>query len=173
MSPFIRLFVQVLLITSLTLFLPSIPGSATAHSEELENLDYEGVYLLINKATNELSVYLNGYRVYHFPIASGKNKELTPEGRFTIVNKVTNPWYIPKDIPGGAAENPLGSRWMGLDVPHTNGYKYGIHGTNDPSSIGLYVSQGCIRMNNKDIEWLHRHIPLHTPVYIINNPQVK
>ena len=43
---------------------------------------------------------------------------------------------------------------------------YGIHGTNDPSSIGKAVSHGCIRMNNKDVEELARIIPIGTPVSI-------
>ena len=41
----------------------------------------------------------------------------------------------------------FGTRWMGLSKPH-----YGIHGTNNPSSIGKAVSLGCIRMYNRDIE---------------------
>ena len=149
-------------------------GHATAadqHKASYENLLEEGVYLVINKGTNRLTVYLNGYPVYKFPVGTGKNKELTPEGCFIIKNKVKNPWYLPKNIKGGAPENPLGSRWIGLNVPNTNGYKYGIHGTNNPESIGHYVSQGCIRMHNKDVEWIHRHIPLNTIVYIIDQPE--
>ncbi|OEF99113.1 hypothetical protein BHF71_02285 [Vulcanibacillus modesticaldus] len=127
---------------------------------------YEGVYLEINKTSNTLKVYLNGYVVYTFRIATGKNEELTPEGLFRIITKVKNPWYLPKNIPGGDKKNPLGTRWLGLNVPGTGGYKFGIHGTNNPYSIGHHVSQGCIRMHNKDVEWLYRHIPLQTPVLI-------
>jgi len=42
----------------------------------------------------------------------------------------------------------------------------GIHGTNDPSTIGQTVSHGCIRMHNADIEKLVPVLPLGTPVEI-------
>ncbi|PYU10291.1 MAG: hypothetical protein DMG29_17725, partial [Acidobacteria bacterium] len=44
---------------------------------------------------------------------------------------------------------PLGTRWLGLGQRG-----YGIHGTNEPRSIGRNVSHGCIRMRNRDIEEL-------------------
>jgi lipoprotein-anchoring transpeptidase ErfK/SrfK len=172
-----RMILRLFLLILPLFLLISTNNSAQVYAEQVNtvvqftNQGDEGVYLVINKAKNTLSVYLNGYIIYDFPIATGKDKDLTPEGRFRISNKVKNPWYIPKEIPGGSPENPLGSMWMGLNVPKTNGYKYGIHGTNDPSSIGLSVSQGCIRMQNKDVEWLARHIPLKTDVFIIDEDE--
>jgi lipoprotein-anchoring transpeptidase ErfK/SrfK len=124
----------------------------------------EDVYLKINTKKNRLTVILNDVPIYRFRTATGRSN-LTPEGEFKIVTKVLNPFYLPKKIAGGAENNPLGTRWMGLNIG--NGYKYGIHGTNRPSSIGHSVSSGCIRMRNKDIEFLFRHIPLHTRVVII------
>jgi hypothetical protein len=49
-------------------------------------------------------------------------------------------------VPPGR-NNPIGTRWIGLNA---NGY--GIHGTNDPGSVGKAASHGCIRMRNRDIE---------------------
>ncbi|HWJ24797.1 MAG TPA: L,D-transpeptidase [Gemmatimonadaceae bacterium] len=43
---------------------------------------------------------------------------------------------------------------------------YGIHGTDDPSSIGKSASHGCVRLRNEDIETLYQMVPLGTPVYI-------
>ncbi len=43
---------------------------------------------------------------------------------------------------------------------------YGLHGTNEPSSIGRAVSHGCIRMRNEDIRWLYERVRLGTPVFI-------
>ncbi|MBO8172406.1 MAG: L,D-transpeptidase [Bacillaceae bacterium] len=126
----------------------------------------EGVYLYVDRDRNRLYVILNDTIVYHFAVATGKNSRLTPQGYFHIVTKVKNPWYLPTNIRGGDPSNPLGTRWMGLDVEGTNGYKYGIHGTRDPDSIGKHVSQGCVRMKNEDVEWLYRHIPLGTEVII-------
>ena len=127
---------------------------------------YEGIYLEISKVNNILHVYLNGNITYSFKISTGINNTLTPNGVFKIITKVEEPWYLPKNIPGGDSRNPLGTRWLGLNIPGTGGYKYGIHGTNNPSSIGQHISQGCIRMYNWDAEWLFRHIPLGTPVII-------
>lgn len=120
---------------------------------------------MIDKSKHRLQVYLNGYVIYSFPVATGRGS-LTPEGEFQIANKLYHPWYMPKKIPGGDKRNPFGTRWMGLSVPGTGGYKYGIHGTNRPWSIGRSVSSGCIRMRNKDIEWLYLHIAIGTPVTI-------
>ena len=50
-------------------------------------------------------------------------------------------------------DNPLGTRWMGLSAPGV-----GIHGTDDPSSIGYSASHGCIRMQVPDAEWLFDHV---------------
>lgn len=147
----------------LILFL-SLTNPAFINAELPE--EYEGVYLLIDKKTNRLHVFLNGYIVYTFPVGTGKQKYQTPTGTFKIITKVYEPWYIPKNIPGNHPSNPLGTRWLGLDVPNTGGYKYGIHGTNNPHSIGHYVSQGCIRMHNKDVEFLYEHLPLNTIVII-------
>ncbi|MBO8137233.1 MAG: L,D-transpeptidase [Desulfotomaculum sp.] len=91
---------------------------------------YASQYILINKATNQLALFENGKLVKVFPVATGKSPELTPEGIFKIVNKVIKPVYCKLKIPGGSPNNPLGLRWLGI------GGVYGIHGTNDPESIG-------------------------------------
>ena len=44
---------------------------------------------------------------------------------------------------------------------------YAIHGTNDPSSIGRFVSHGCIRMFNADIIDLYNRVPVGTPVVVL------
>ena len=82
------------------------------------------------------------------------------------MNKIKDPWYSPKGIPGKDSQNPLGTRWLGLSVTGTGGTTYGIHGTNNPSTIGKYVSLGCIRMNNKDVQRLYDSIPIGTVVLI-------
>lgn len=177
------LFVMVIVVASTFYFFPShaqaihandsLPDENESSANVNETIpesqlyeDYEGVFIEINKDSNRLNVYLNNHIIYTFDVATGRQAEDTPEGQFQIVNKVKEPWYLPKDIPGGSTENPLGTRWLGLNVPDTNGYKYGIHGTNNASSIGMYASDGCIRMHNKDVEWLFRHIPVGTIVII-------
>lgn len=161
----IKLLLLLLLINNI-FFVHSVYSSEHIDTNSFIPEQYEGVYLEINKTKNILNVYLNGNIVYSYPVATGKTDAQTPEGSFKIITKVKEPWYLPKNIPGGDKRNPLGTRWLGLNVPNTGGYKYGIHGTSNPYSIGYHVSSGCIRMYNKDVEWLYRHIPLNTSVII-------
>ncbi|MCG7217026.1 L,D-transpeptidase [Paenibacillus mucilaginosus] len=142
------------------------PGRAKVNDTPPPGLQEEGVYVVISKKTNRLTVYMNGAPYRTFPVATGRRSWLTPAGTFHIITKIKKPWYIRKQIPGGDPANPLGSRWMGLSVPGTGGYTYGIHGTNRPYSIGHSASSGCIRMHNRDIEWLYRHLPLGTVVIV-------
>ncbi len=127
-----------------------------------------GVRIVIDKSTNQLQYYKDEILQKIFPVATGKSISLTPEGNFTIVRKVVNPYYSRKGgIPGGSPLNPLGARWMGLNIG--GGGLYGIHGTNNPSSIGTYASAGCIRMYNQDASWLYDHTPVGTPVEILRS----
>ena len=97
----------------------------------------------------KLKLLKNGVLQKQYPIAVGRMLFGTPVGQFIIINKAPNP--------GG----PFGTMWMSLSKEH-----YGIHGTNDPSSIGKAVSKGCIRMHNRDVEELSRIVPIGTPVTI-------
>jgi hypothetical protein len=101
-----------------------------------------------------------------FKVATGKLPSYTPEGKFKIVNKITNRPYYTGNIPGGDPRNPLGNRWLGLNARGTWGTTYAIHGNNNANAIGKYVSAGCIRMYNNDVQWLYSRIPVNTPVVI-------
>lgn len=105
----------------------------------------------IDVSTNNrrLTLLRDGVVQKQYPIAVGRILHGTPIGNFIIINKAPNP--------GG----PFGTMWMSLSKEH-----YGIHGTNDPSSIGKAVSLGCIRMQNRDVEELAGIIPIGTPVLI-------
>ncbi|HZG73251.1 MAG TPA: L,D-transpeptidase, partial [Chondromyces sp.] len=61
-----------------------------------------------------------------------------------------------------------GTRWVGFDAKGTDGRIYGIHGTNNPSSIGKYISNGCIRMRNSAVELLYEKVPINTKVLIVS-----
>ena len=87
-----------------------------------------------------------------YPVGVGKIATSTPVGKYHIISKVSNP--------GG----PFGAMWLGLSQLH-----YGIHGTNNPSSIGGAVSKGCIRMYNRDVLELSRMVAVGTPVSIEGN----
>lgn len=122
--------------------------------------------LIVNKKTNKLAYFSGGKLERTFPVATGKTKALTPEGSFKIVVKIKNRPYYKEKIPGGDPANPLGDRWLGLEVNGTYGTTYAIHGNNNKSSIGKYVSAGCIRMYNEDIHWLYPRIAKNTQVII-------
>jgi lipoprotein-anchoring transpeptidase ErfK/SrfK len=94
-----------------------------------------------------LDLYKSGRFINSYRVAVGKPSTSTPVGTFTIVNKQVNP--------GG----PFGTRWMGLSEP-----TYGIHGTNNPDSIGYAASNGCIRMYNNSVEELFNIVPVGTVV---------
>lgn len=110
----------------------------------------------ISIANLRLDLFDGDQLVRSFPVALGKIATSTPRGDFTIINKVP----YPDSYPGGPL-SVFGVYWLGLSEPH-----YGIHGTNNPSSIGHYVSHGCIRMYNQDVNELARTVPIGTPVRI-------
>ncbi|MGI8632551.1 MAG: L,D-transpeptidase [Solirubrobacterales bacterium] len=106
-----------------------------------------------------------------YGIALGMAGYTTPAGTYRIRNKQINPaWHAPnkswagslagKTIPGGAPNNPLKARWMGI----VNGV--GIHGTGEPWSIGTRASHGCIRMRVSDVKALYRQVPVGTLIRI-------
>lgn len=107
--------------------------------------------LWIDVATkkHQLTLYDGSHMLKRYPIAVGKMLTPTPPGNYQIINKDPHP--------GG----PFGVMWMGLSKPH-----YGIHGTNNPASIGKDVSHGCIRMYNQDVLELSKIVPIGTNVYI-------
>ncbi|WP_078546567.1 L,D-transpeptidase family protein [Litchfieldia alkalitelluris] len=114
----------------------------------IETLSYS---IFIKLSERKLTLRKNGTILQSYPIAVGRDEHPTPIGNFIIINKAPNP--------GGV----YGTMWMSISKKH-----YGIHGTNNPSSIGKFVSRGCIRMHNKDVEELTGIIPVGTPVTILN-----
>lgn len=106
--------------------------------------------ITVNTGTRKLHLIKDGKWFKSYPIAVGKILSKTPTGTYRIINKQLNP--------GG----PYGARWMGL-----NRKGYGIHGTNNPSSIGKAVSKGCIRMYNKDVIELFNLVGVGTRVKIV------
>jgi hypothetical protein len=69
--------------------------------------------------------------------------------------------YLPRFMAGGPG-NPLGARAMYLGSSD-----YRIHGTNDPSTIGKFVSSGCIRLTNEDVSDLFSRVNVGTRVVVL------
>lgn len=108
--------------------------------------------ITINRSLHKLTLYRDSIVFKNYPVAVGKPSTPTPVGTFRIVNRAINP--------GG----PFGARWLGLNAPNGD---YGIHGTNNPSSIGKDVSNGCIRMFNEQVIELSNLVSIGTVVKII------
>ena len=138
---------------------------------------YEGQQVWVYPGPWKIEVYKSQYKLLLFNrgklfkvynIGVGKHNN-TPEGKFTILGKITNPIWErigKKPIPAGDPNNELGSRWMRIVEP-TNTYKgFGIHGTIAPNTIGEAVSNGCIRLLNRDVEEIYNFIPEKTQVVI-------
>ncbi len=118
----------------------------------------------ISKSDYRMDIYVldpDGQPIYirSFPVGLGKT-DSTPNGAFIVTpnSKVTNPsWRNPRTGEFFAKNNPnipIGEYWLalkGTDPNTESATGYGIHGTNDPSSIGRQASMGCIRMRDKDI----------------------
>ncbi len=119
--------------------------------------------------------------VYTYPVGLGRDEWRTPLFESKVAAKETDPtWHppasirrhvleetgdsLPDAVPPGP-DNPLGPYALRLSA---KGYL--IHGTNQPFSIGKYISSGCIRLHNEDIEELFHIVPTGTPVTIINYP---
>jgi lipoprotein-anchoring transpeptidase ErfK/SrfK len=127
--------------------------------------------IVIHRGSNRLYLYRGVRLVRVFPVATGQAAWPTPLGHFQIVVKQRNPWWFPptqdswaagaKPVPPGPG-NPLGTRWMGLSAPGV-----GIHGTDEPWSIGHSESHGCIRMQVPSAEWLFNRVRIGTPVFIV------
>lgn len=126
-------------------------------------------FLVINTLKNQLAYYKDGRIVKTFKVATGKTLTPTPTGKFFIVNKIKKRPYYSGNIKGGDPRNPLGDRWLGLNVNGTWGTTYAIHGNNNEKSIGLHVSAGCIRMHNKEIRWLYDRLSVYTQVLIVKS----
>lgn len=120
--------------------------------------------ILVDKSQNIL-ILKTGEEVFKtYVVSTGKNN-CSPVGTFKIVNKLPNPTWFKAGavVASGSPENILGTRWMGFDLPG-----YGIHGTTEPQSLGKQVTQGCVRMQNNEVEELYTIIPVGTEVVIVD-----
>jgi lipoprotein-anchoring transpeptidase ErfK/SrfK len=130
--------------------------------------EVEKASVIVNVRTNTLALIEANHIAEIHPVATGKKGDETPLGQFTVLVKVEQPYYRKKNIPGGDARNPLGSRWIGFDALGTAGRTYGLHGTNRPGSIGYSASAGCIRLANPTIERLYQKIDIGSKIFIVN-----
>jgi lipoprotein-anchoring transpeptidase ErfK/SrfK len=132
---------------------------------------YSAGSIVISTSQRQLYYVLGGGRAIRYPVGVGK-AGMAWHGTAYVALKRTNPaWQAPPSInggsygpviPGGSPNNPMGVAVLGLDRGN-----YAIHGTNNPSSVGGYVSHGCIRMYNSDVLDLYARAGIGTQVTVL------
>ena len=109
---------------------------------------------LVQKRAYRLIVFFSGHYIKEYPIAVGAPASPTPVGEFVVGVKQAEPtWTTPEGEVHkfGHPKNILGTRWIGfVETRERDGY--GIHGTAEPNTIGKNISNGCVRMHNRDVE---------------------
>jgi lipoprotein-anchoring transpeptidase ErfK/SrfK len=129
--------------------------------------------VVVRTSERKLYYVLGNGQAVRYPVGVGRaGKQWT--GTAIIDGKQLSPaWSPPADvrrdkpslpnvIPGGSPANPMGAAAMTL----SGGGEYAIHGTNDPRSIGGFVSYGCVRMYNEDALDLYNRVSLGTTVVV-------
>jgi lipoprotein-anchoring transpeptidase ErfK/SrfK len=136
--------------------------------------------IIIDTGNTALYLVLGQGRAIHYGVGVGR-EGFTWAGTQTITRKAEWPdWhppaemiarqpYLPRFMAGGPG-NPLGARAMYLGSS-----EYRIHGTNDPTTIGKYVSSGCIRLTNEDVADLFSRVDVGTKVVVMpkNAPHIQ
>lgn len=119
--------------------------------------------IVINLPSRMLELYSGNTFIKEYPVAIGKPLTPTPIGQFNIIDMEKNPTWVPfgRDyVIVSGPDNPLGYRWMGFFE------LYGVHGTNEPWTVGQVVSNGCVRMREENAEELFEVVKKGTPVKI-------
>ena len=128
--------------------------------------------IIIDTPHTVLYYVLGGHRAIRYGVGVGR-EGFTWSGTEIVSRKAEWPdWippsemiarqpYLPRFVAGGPG-NPLGARAMYLGAS-----KYRIHGTNDPTTIGKFVSSGCIRLTNSDVEDLFSRVSVGTKVIVL------
>ncbi|MEP7030012.1 MAG: L,D-transpeptidase [Pseudolabrys sp.] len=148
-------------------------GGASARDTVGFGGNYTPGTIVISTQARELYFVLGNGQAIRYPVGVGR-AGMSWHGRAQIAEKFLKPaWGPPADIavanpnlplsiPGGSPRNPMGAAAMGL-----NRGNYAIHGTNQPGSIGHFVSHGCIRMFNADILDLYQRAHIGTEVVVL------
>lgn len=125
--------------------------------------------ITIDRSDRTLEVRYAGQRLVKWACCTGEGNN-SPIGQWRVINKaVWPPWraYWGEYMPGGSPRNPLGARWLGTSARgYATGRVIGIHGTNQPSSIGRRISGGCIRLTNAHAIEMYNTIPVGSRVII-------
>jgi lipoprotein-anchoring transpeptidase ErfK/SrfK len=163
-------------LAAITLYLLATPAAIMPASARGDVVAFNGDVSpgTIVVRTNERRLYLvlGQGRAMAYPVGVGRAGRQWAGKSFIDSKRVRPAWGPPPDIkrehpeipdviPGGSPKNPMGVAALTL-----SGGQYAIHGTNNPGSIGGFVSYGCIRMYNADITDLYDRVNVGTPVIV-------
>jgi lipoprotein-anchoring transpeptidase ErfK/SrfK len=150
------------------------PTAALARGDVVVVKDnYPAGTIVIHESERRLYLMLGAGQAIRYPVGVGRNG-MQWSGTVQIDGKYVEPAWAPPEsirrenprlpevIPGGSPHNPMGVAAMTL----SGGGEYAIHGTNQPSLIGGFVSHGCIRMYNADITDLFGRVSVGTTVVV-------
>ena len=120
--------------------------------------------IVVEITNTNLKVYRAGELFFETRVAVAAENRPTPGGRYYLTELLQPP--TPHSIYGTLAYGLSGFSEV-LETFNGGPGQLGIHGTNDPDSIGTQVSSGCVRMVNSDIDHIAQFLPLGVPVEII------
>jgi lipoprotein-anchoring transpeptidase ErfK/SrfK len=156
-------------------FLVALPA-ATSFAFAHETVSFDGGQapgtIVLRPSERRLYYVIGRGQAVRYPVGVGRAGGQWA-GKAIVDGKYIPPdWAPPPDIirdnsriarliPGGSPKNPMGAAVLTL-----SGGDYAIHGTNNPSSIGGFVSYGCIRMYNADISDLYGRVGVGTQVVV-------
>jgi lipoprotein-anchoring transpeptidase ErfK/SrfK len=155
-----RLFALLIAIAALMAPLPAQAGDIVPFQ------GYEPGSIVVVTSARQLYYVLGGGQAVRYPVGVGR-AGMAWHGRAYVAKKYLHPAWsanpgVTPTIPGGSPRNPMGAAALGLDRGN-----YAIHGTNDPASIGGFVSHGCIRMYNQDVMDLYARVPIGAKVAVV------
>jgi lipoprotein-anchoring transpeptidase ErfK/SrfK len=168
LRPRLPLNTAAVLVTALLL----VPDAAQARETYPVDPSLEAGTIIVRTRERRLYLITEQGSAIRYPVAVGKASRQW-FGEEVIDGKHLNPGWIPPQemrkarpkieafVPGGSPRNPMGAAALTL-----SGDKYAIHGTNQPKSIGLPASFGCIRMRNEDILDLYERVKIGTRVVV-------
>jgi lipoprotein-anchoring transpeptidase ErfK/SrfK len=165
------LFVAALAVSAASFALPPHAAQAAADIVAM-NGNYAAGTIVVRTGERRLYLILGNGQALRYPVGVGR-AGMQWAGASAIEGKYIEPAWAPPDsirrenprlpdvIPSGSPHNPMGAAAMTL-----LGGEYAIHGTNDPASIGHFVSHGCIRMYNADVTDLYERVRVGTAVVV-------
>ena len=169
--------------SSIPQLLPA-PAPAAAAPGAMQEGQPVSMSLVLDRRRRLLMVLEDGRPRRQFPVAVGMAGWETPVGRFTVLERQSDPvWEHPqtgKLYPAGPT-NPLGSRWIGFhrDCSGRRGWDgeqmldvkgcvvAGFHGTPHRWTVGRAVSHGCVRLYDEDVRELFDMVQVGTPVTVL------